>query len=104
LLYPTELRNQYLLKERATHPAFCSKKRDCSIPENLTAESGLDFRGSSKNIANRRFAVFRDQLSYGTILRVQNYIIFQMMQENTSPSSSRFAKASRDKLFKGGNQ
>jgi hypothetical protein len=35
---------------------------------------------------------------------VQNYIIFQMMQENTSPSSSRFAKASRDKLFKGGNQ
>jgi hypothetical protein len=40
----------------------------------------LDFRGSSKNIANQRFAVFRDQLSYGTKLRVQNYIIFQMKQ------------------------
>jgi|GEM_PF-2373613 len=35
-----------------------------SNPESLTAKGGLDFRGSSKNIANQRFAVFRDQLSY----------------------------------------
>jgi hypothetical protein len=35
-----------------------------SNPENLTAESGLDFRGYSKNFANQRFAVFRHQLSY----------------------------------------
>jgi hypothetical protein len=34
-----------------------------SNPENPTTESGLDFRGSSKNNANQRFAVFRDQLS-----------------------------------------
>jgi hypothetical protein len=34
-----------------------------SNPENLAAESGSDFRGSSKNNANQRFAVFRDQLS-----------------------------------------
>jgi hypothetical protein len=45
----------------------------------------LDFRGSSKNIANQRFAVFRDQLSYGTIYWVQKYIFFQLKQMKTSP-------------------
>ena len=51
------------IKERGTHPEVSgllySRK---SFPP--SAE--LDFRGSSKNIANQRFAVFRDQLSYGT--------------------------------------
>jgi hypothetical protein len=36
-----------------------------SNPENLFRHKAkLDFRGSSKNNANQRFAVFRDQLSY----------------------------------------
>jgi len=44
--------------------------------ESLTAKGGLDFRGSSKNIANQRFAVFRDQLSYLAISIFSNQRTF----------------------------
>jgi hypothetical protein len=45
-------------------PTELSRQICALIPKILPLEAILDFRGSSKNNTNRRFAVFRDQLSY----------------------------------------